>query len=428
MKRCVDTISLLLAALILVSCAEEAVSESGRSDGGNTVIPDNTAVGADSGERDEAKLAPDLPDDLSFDGDSFRFLSRHEPSGAWNVLDAYAEGLTGEVLNDAIFQRNEEVTERLGVVLTETVSENVPNDAKAAVLSGDTSYDALITNAVGSFSMASEGVVSDLYGLLFADLSRPWWDGAANEEYELFGHQYFAVSDMNLMANEATWITMANKAVLDDLAVGIDTLYDLVREGRWTIDAYRQTADLFYQDVNGNGKADSADTYGTVMQGHGADGFLMGCGLRWVEKDENGEPSLNPLDDRAAAIFDKVGSVVDKRIAFNSHDSIQNDKWAQDTEYGQQIFAEDRAVFFTETLQCVRRLRTMDTDFGVIPMPKFDETQETYLSMVHWWAMSMLSVPLNAPDPVKDGGCSGMDVLPVHDGNQGSLLRRGGQR
>ena len=34
----------------------------------------------------------------------------------------------------------------------------------------------------------------------------------------------------------------------------------------------------------------------------------------------------------------------------------------------------------------------MDTDFGVIPMPKYDENQENYISMTHWWATSMISV------------------------------------
>ena len=403
MKRTTKTSALLLAFLLLAGCAQETSDVKQDSTGEGAADQTITAETSMESEEAETERTPALPDDLSFHGETFRFLSRHESSGTWTVLDAYTEGTNGEVLNDAIYQRNDEVMERLDVVIEQTPSSNVPNDVKAAVMSGDNSFDALLMNAVGSFSMASGELLTDLREIPYVDLDNPWWDSGANETLALYGHQYYAVSDMNLMANEATWITMANKTVLDDLGIGLDSLYDKVREGVWTIDAYRAVSEPFYRDVNNNGKTDSEDWYGTVMQGHGADGFLMGLGMRWVEKDEDGEPVLIPLDDRTVSIFDKVGAVVNNKVAFNSHDSKQNDKFSQNTEFGQQIFAENRAIFFTETLQCVRRLRTMDTDFGVLPMPKYDETQETYISMTHWWAMSALSLPLNLPNPEKSG-------------------------
>jgi hypothetical protein len=45
----------------------------------------------------------------------------------------------------------------------------------------------------------------------------------------------------------------------------------------------------------------------------------------------------------------------------------------------------------------VTLLRTMETDFGIIPPPKFDEAQENYHVSVDAWCTSAVSIPLTVP-------------------------------
>ena len=42
------------------------------------------------------------------------------------------------------------------------------------------------------------------------------------------------------------------------------------------------------------------------------------------------------------------------------------------------MFEEDRALFYSEVMQCAIRLREMETDYGIIPCPKFDKNQKEY--------------------------------------------------
>lgn len=393
---------LLTLCVMLCACSEDTSGNAAEQLNSADTITESAESPEKAVGSEETAIEPAFSD-VTFGGENFTFLSREDSAGAWTILDAFTEGMTGEVLNDAVYERNEDVMEKYDVVIAQVLSRDVTSETKTAVLSGACDYDAVLTNAEMNLSLVFGDALYDMNALEHIDFTASWWDGALNKNFDFFGHQFYAISDMNIMAFDATWITMANTTVLDSHGFKLDSLYDEVRAGTWTIDRYKELSDLNCVDVNNNSHTDSEDKYGTVMQGHGADGFLMGCGLQYVARQDDGSIALVPLSDRTISIFEKVTSVVNNKTAFNSHDSTQNDKHSSDTEYGQVIFAENRAMFFTETLQCVRRLREMETSFGVLPMPKYDEQQKNYISMVHWWASSMLSVPLNAPNPEKTG-------------------------
>lgn len=385
-------------ALSFSACSNDTgrtVRQSTDSDNTQTDIS-GTETNTD-GTKGEASPHPAV----KFNDETFNFLCREDGAGAWTILDAYTDSMKGEILNDTIYERNNKTTEECGVIINQVLSNNVTDEVKNSVYAGSCDYDAIITNSEMNVDLAASSCLLNMNDMPEIDFTNPWWDSAANENLSLFGKQFYAISDMNIMAFDATWITMANITVLDDLGIKIDDIYETVRQGAWTLDKYKEVSDLNCRDVNNNSKTDSEDWYGTVMQGHGADGFLIGCGVKFIDRQEDGVLSLVPLNETYVTIFDKISSIINKNKAFNSHDSSQNDMYSRDTEYGQVIFSENRAIFFTETLQCVRRLREMETSFGLIPMPKADESQEHYISMIHWWATSMLSVPLNAPDTYK---------------------------
>ena len=58
------------------------------------------------------------------------------------------------------------------------------------------------------------------------------------------------------------FVTFFNKdmiAEVDDV-----NLYDVVNQGKWTLDYQYELASKFYSDLNGDGKADGKDQYGFV--------------------------------------------------------------------------------------------------------------------------------------------------------------------
>jgi len=56
------------------------------------------------------------------------------------------------------------------------------------------------------------------------------------------------------------------------------------------------------------------------------------------------------------------------------------------------IFAEDRSLFMDMSFNFVESLRGMDTDFGIIPYPKYDESQNDYRTRVCYYMPTIVPV------------------------------------
>lgn len=72
---------------------------------------------------------------------------------------------------------------------------------------------------------------------------------ANNGNFDFFGHQFYAIPDMNIMAFDAAWITMANKTMRENHGFKLDGIYDEVRESKWTIDRYMAYPLLTWQPL-----------------------------------------------------------------------------------------------------------------------------------------------------------------------------------
>ena len=62
------------------------------------------------------------------------------------------------------------------------------------------------------------------------------------------------------------------------------------------------------------------------------------------------------------------------------------------------MFRENRALFWIELIYGVLQQRDMDADFGLLPMPKYDEKQEQYASYIHTINSSAVAVPITNSD------------------------------
>ena len=62
------------------------------------------------------------------------------------------------------------------------------------------------------------------------------------------------------------------------------------------------------------------------------------------------------------------------------------------------MFSSGLGVFYAQTLGISENLRSMDDDFGIIPYPKYDTTQDTYHSTARD-NFSMFVVPVDVKDP-----------------------------
>ena len=130
------TLAALLAALMLLptfaSCAND------------TDIPDETRTSTQAATEEETGVHDDLPDDLYYNGDEVTIISRYKEG--WTSGEIAVEGVKGEPVNDAVFERNKTVEERLGIKIISIEDDDpgehtVVNRVALAVKGGTKDYD-----------------------------------------------------------------------------------------------------------------------------------------------------------------------------------------------------------------------------------------------------------------------------------------------
>jgi len=383
-------ILLLIFAAVMFSCS----SNNNTADEQSIIKNENNANQSEqSADIAADDITPNLPE-MDFDGAEINFLVRGGDGNEWDTIDIFTERETGDSVNDVIFRRNQLIEDKYNVSIKETTMSvnNGYNTVNRLVLAGDTTHHAIIANAREQFTMMSNKLLLDLNEILHINLKNPWWDAALNRDMSILNKQLYAANATNLMAYDATWIAMFSKKLMQDHGRKPSDIYNMVREGTWTLDRYIELTKDFILDLDGDGRMTERDQFGTAGQGTMAQGFYNCAGLKFIEKDENDRPFFRDFDERAAKILELASEIVDNNIAFQSHNTSMNK--SGDSEYGRTLLAENRTLFFTEAMICVRVLRDMADDFGVVPLPKFD-AQANYTSLVHEWAVSLTSVPNN---------------------------------
>ena len=170
------------------------------------------------------------------------------------------------------------------------------------------------------------------------------------------------------MSFDGVWCIYFNAEILKDK--GIEAPYQLVKDGKWTIDKLCEMAKSIYRDVNGNGKKDEADLYGMLgfKKFYGWQQAYVNC---YVENDD-GTIGVNYDKERLITATEKLSNLI--------HDS--EGVFMTGTEPDHTIFTEGRSLFHTDRIIWLtsNAFRESDVDYGVLPIPKYDEAQKDYVT------------------------------------------------
>lgn len=381
-------LALITVAPTLLSCAADPVE--------TTAVAAETET-VETQPEEETELLPDIPA-LDFGAEEFMFLTSdaNDTNGQdWMTYDVWVENTTGDVINDAVYERNLYLEETYNIKMAQSqgVTETL---AKQDVTAGTGDYDAVMTNTTAAANLAQAGYTISMYDLPYIDLSKPWWDQGCTEDLELMGNIYFATGDITVIDNDATWVLMFNKQLYEDN--GFDNIYDKVKENDWYYDDMLEMMSSAAVDVNGDGKMLHADDiFGFATSDDSGQGLFYASGEKLVYKDSDGTPYLCEDAERMVGVVEKAGKIMsDKMLTINTSVIGSSD--------GLRIhFEEGRALFFGEVMQCIIRMRESETAFGLIPWPKYDEGQEKYHHFVHGTAGKVVTITAAAQNQEMSG-------------------------
>ena len=149
--------------------------------------------------------------------------------------------------------------------------------------------------------MITDGLLLDLNTVSSIDFENQWWDQTSNDNLEVDGKQFYAVSDYVI---PDMYVVLFNKGMID--ANNLENPYDLVHEGTWTIDKMLELSSAVLLD-NGDDIWDVNDTYGFGASGdHMLTAFSYASGLTLVTKDEDGFFAFNFNNQKVYDLVDKL--------------------------------------------------------------------------------------------------------------------------
>lgn len=376
----------LILSTLLAACAKD--------DPGNADSGDKSATDADITEIAEntaEKFAPDLPD-LDLGGTSFVFCVSSET--LWGHEDMVAEEQDGELVNDAVYLRNIAVEDMYNVKIGQIGVSFMQFESyvRKSESAGAPEYDILLPRLYYGVTLAQEKMFVDLYGIPHLNLGAPWWDQAMPRDLALMGKLYMAAGDINMYANDATNILLFNKTMQNDL--GLEDMYRLVAEGKWTMDKLFEMQRDVAKDMNNDGKIGYMDRVGLVTHSALYLPFLNACGVDTFYR-EGDDIRFNITSERFMAAYEKILQMFNTEGAGMDCSDTRKYKFPSARMVGdtiQDIFEADMALFACNVADNITTFRGMETDFGVLPLPKLDEAQDAYFSSVSSGA-SVVAVP-----------------------------------
>jgi len=371
-KKYYRVIAVMLALLMsggsMISCSNDTPSE---TDGKKQNVVQET-------ETDETELTDGLPKDLNFDGRTFNvFIDRN-----FDVMKGPDE-MTGNVVDDAVYERNRTVEERLKIDLEYTLHEVyeqgtiVKDIVNTYVMSGDSSIDMFTGYQVDMIKMHNDGSFINCYDLDYIDWSKPWWKDAYMTEIQVNKDvRTFLVGDYFLSALMATSVLYCNNTLYGNMFGDPNGLYKMVLDGKWTMDKLAEISEATFIDVNQNGMTDGEDQlgYAAYLAYASVDPFAYISDVELSTRDSDGNLTLNLLDERLVDLNAKVVNFFYQPgsfINFGGENELDN------------AFIEGRAMFLGfRTLGNAENFRDMEDDYGFLPYPKFEESQKEYHSVV----------------------------------------------
>ena len=398
MAKLKRTMAMLIALLMLVptlaSCSNNTPAESKETTAQQETsqTAESTDASADDTTAEDERIKPNIPESADFGGDTITFL--HWYNTAWTETvrqsrDIYSEGITGEAINDAVYNRNVKIEDayKVKIALQLEQSTDIASMVGQQVTAGDSTYDVVYQLLSAAPALIQKSYFHNLFNVPNIDLEKPWWDQNSISSLSTMGILPLVSTSINVNDKDATAALAFNKTIAENNQ--LEDLYTLVREGKWTYDKLTEMAEATYNDSNGDGTMTPDDVYGFLGGRDVIDSLYHGSGSQFITKNADDEFVFTFGTERDVDVISKGIDIVNSVWYFNHH------AWKDQSDIlYRQIFETGHGLFFWMRLDDVTNMRAGDADFGIIPIPKYEEAQDKYYSLVSQHTTGLMSIPI----------------------------------
>lgn len=305
-------------------------------------------------------------------------------------------------ISSAVAERNNTIYEKYGISF-EVTATTYPHEELDLAMKSASGSDVpfhLVSNTVNyMLPAATQNYFLPLNDLLYLD--NEWWDQNAIDTLSVTDNTYFVAGDCMLTDDEYCYCILYSKDMYAEnpaFEAQFGSLYDLVDDNKWTYDAMYTMAKAVTQPDE-NGKLGNINcTYGLLSDGYSTEMIVLGSGSTTVRKVSKGTFDISIGEERAVTAFGKVFEMCTDTGA-----TILVDKVPESWDGIAEMFISGRGLFYTAVVQTISNIKSKTTEkkvnFGVLPMPKYDEAQENYYSGVNVYQTEVMAIPSFNNDP-----------------------------
>ncbi|MBQ7010294.1 MAG: hypothetical protein IJN63_01170 [Clostridia bacterium] len=385
LKRITALLMLTVMLLSAVACATEGSAETTPAVTDGTTNPPETAP-TTTGVYDTLK------NDIQMDDMEFNV---HLSANGKGSPDDFTIKDSGTVMDEAIFEKNSIMADKYGVILVADNSLGSISTAEAMMrrnnTAGENDYELCILSGYSCASLSMEGILYDLSEMNNINLKNTWWDQSAIRDLSIANAVFFTAGNLYTAIDDFTFCVLFNKDLYKEKVTDGTDLYKLVEEGKWTLDDLIRLSSLISEDLNGDDIMDSRDQYGAIIWDDEMLATLKAGGGKIATVNEDGYFELTMFNERNDAIVNKFVNFGNSKYTIN----FQHMSGGVDFP---QMFTNGQGLFLMTMFHECHRFRDMETDYGIVPQPKFTTDQEWYAPIATWQS-SFICVPNVCSDP-----------------------------
>ena len=365
-------LALLMLSSLLIACAET-------NDGGE----DESKGDQNEQETGDPNYTDAVPE-LDFNDETISILSNSKAGVNDEFFSESNTDTQSDVVAKAVYDRNMHIEDRLGVKLDMILDEAPVSKHSTAVKGGAADYDIVADSTYLAIQAVLKGEFLNLRDVQYIDLDKYYWTQGYNDIVS-FGDQnkqYLASGALALSMFRYMFVTVYNREVFE--ALGETDLYEIVNNGEWTLDYQSKIIADRYQDTGTTvNKHDDRDTYGLITGDTvSVDPYCVAANVQLVSKSEDGQWFYN------ADQFERTVELCGKVQALYANTSTYVFKTATCDDTGKtdivEAFAASKSMMATVQVFALETNvgELMEFDYGIVPMPKFDENQQNYATYV----------------------------------------------
>lgn len=388
----------IISALMLIIILCALLAGCGKGGGGaavTTAAADDTTAAAETEPVDALEARKLISDDLGdydFGGRDFRVVVSDGKDDFICIEEA-----TGDVVDDAVYARNRDISERFNCTVVIGYTGNYDscyNWMHNQIVAGEDAFELGSVHVVKFGGVATSGEYLNWYDLPNINFDKPWWSDSNADVLTVNGVCILAVGDFAVTVGQ-TYCVFYNKRLGNDFNVG--DIYSIVRGGDWTIDRLVAISKGIYTDVNGNNEEDNEDIYGFVSNHQSNLNAYLWAFDNPIFTKKGDTIEFTYKSEKLNQIFVKLNQV------FHETEGVRMDisyvgATGSTHAFSADMFANSRCVFANGYIgTSLTDFRDLEDDFGFLPYPKWDENQDSYYTQADGHHM-ILGIPVTIQD------------------------------